>query len=661
MNELQIEAEKNRLRKKVSTIYNALKKFNTTIERGDVKFNFTVILPPVPTIGFTEVAQMNDFGFVYDDDSGETVIEKVQPRIIIPRFYIVYDEKFIDNLEWAKKPDFNWLQAKIKEIVINKFKHFKINITHIQNHVWLPIDEVNLDDTSSLWNSNFQHKILFEETSETFEVEKQRLLKKLKSILQIYRKGTVTLRCESSDEDLFFDYEILGEPNDIKFLGKYGKPDELGNRTINGLKLETQFDEIVIYPKQQNDYLTLMKCNLSAYSIMKVLKSRFKKFDIIADFWEGRFIESENLNESWDIEKPLNHIFTDKVAPKYELLSSTITDQERNHLKKRAQKIYHTYNNGSFTAHLVSDETTSIDLKINYSLPDVPNGFNAILTKPEGSLNGRLTSYISLLISDIKLYIDFDNPYHQPLKNLIKDSLDKSGDYYTIPTKGKKRGLIVTDIILQALKKDILKNFKRFNINVHLRLIPKLEVAVNESWDDEGYKDRQYYIDLEENPISDEEYNRLKKKAKTLYKLFKEGEFISHLQSSDGKTMATGKIRYVLPDEPKSFTPEFKRMGGEWWDSEDTRRSTIPKLVVYDTQIKLYIVPTNDSDLNDRLKSIFSESLINNGDHYLLKPEQRGRGNNNEVVIELRRELMRTISSKFHKFKTQIGFDTGYQ
>jgi hypothetical protein len=366
-----LEIKKNKLREKVEKIYNAFKKFNTVIERGGVKFKFTIILPPVPTINFKEVGKINDFGlFVYDED-GEIYIDKLEPYLIIPKFYIIYDEEMIENLEWSQKPDYMWLESKIKEKILKNFKNFKTDVSHFGKAFWRTFEKTNLDDTSDLWNPNFK----------------------------------------------------------------------------NGL-----------------------------------------------------------LSESWDVEKPLNHLFADKVAPKYELLSSAITDQERNHLKKRAQKIYHTYNNGSFTAHLVSDETTSIDLKINYSLPDVPYSFNAVLTKPETSLNGRLTSYITLLIPDIKLYIDFDNPYHQPLKDLIKNSLDKSGEYYIIPTKGKKRGLIVTDIILQAFKEDIVKNFKRFNINIHLRSIPKPEVAVNESWDDiaisEGYT---------EADITDEKRNKIKK------------------------------------------------------------------------------------------------------------------------------------------------------
>lgn len=159
----ELEADKSRLRKKVEKIYDAFKKFNTIIERSEIKFKFTIILPPVATVNFSAVGKINDMGlYVYDDD-GEIVVDKLQPYLIIPRFYIIYDEEMIENLEWSQKPDFMWLESKIKDKIIKNFKNFKIDVSHFGKAVWRTFEKTNLDDTSDLWNPNFKSGILSEE------------------------------------------------------------------------------------------------------------------------------------------------------------------------------------------------------------------------------------------------------------------------------------------------------------------------------------------------------------------------------------------------------------------------------------------------------------------------------------------------------------------
>jgi hypothetical protein len=227
-----LEIKKNKLREKVGKIYNAFKKFNTTLGRGEVVFKFTILLPPVATINFKEVGKVNDFGtFTYDED-GEMFIDKLEPYLIIPRFYIIYDEEMIENLEWSQKPDYMWLESKIKDKIIKNFKNFKIDVSHFGKAFWRTFEKTNLDDISDLWNPNFKSGILSEEYTEADITDEKR--NKIKKVFNALRTGTVTVDSEN----------ILNhKPTKYKYVMNPEYHLEIGHQT----------GKLIVFPDNTND------------------------------------------------------------------------------------------------------------------------------------------------------------------------------------------------------------------------------------------------------------------------------------------------------------------------------------------------------------------------------------------------------------------------
>jgi hypothetical protein len=227
-----LDIKKNQLRKKVGKIYDVFKKFNTTLVRGEVVFKFTIILPPVATINFKEVGKVNDFGtFVYDED-GEIYVEELQPYLIIPKFYIIYDEEMIEGLEWSQKPDYMWLESKIKDKIIKNFKNFKIDISHIGKAVWRTFEKTNLDDTSDLWNPNYRDGLLSEGYTEADITDENR--NRVKKLYNVLKTGVVTVDAEN----------ILNhKPTKYKYVMNSEYDLEIGHQT----------GKLIVFPKVTNE------------------------------------------------------------------------------------------------------------------------------------------------------------------------------------------------------------------------------------------------------------------------------------------------------------------------------------------------------------------------------------------------------------------------
>ena len=301
-----LDIKKNQLRKKVGKIYDVFKKFNTTLGRGEVVFKFTIILPPVATVNFKEVGKINDFGtFVYDED-GEMFIDELQPYIIIPRFYIIYDEEMIENLKWSEKPDYMWLESKIKDKIIKNFKNFKIDVSHIGKAVWKTFEKTNLDDTSDLWNPNHRDGLLSEEYTEAgideswddeghkpdsyyeelednpvSEEEYNRVKRKGKKVYSALKTGVVNINAykEVFNFSVKLRYVLPDEPKYFRMqLKRYGK-NEFGiihrypipKITVDRSEIKIYIEEVTI-----QDGKVLIEPDLF---IEKILSRTFPKVD----------------------------------------------------------------------------------------------------------------------------------------------------------------------------------------------------------------------------------------------------------------------------------------------------------------------------------------------------------------------------------------------
>jgi hypothetical protein len=237
-----LDIKKNQLRKKVGKIYDVFKKFNTTLGRGEVVFKFTIILPPVATINFKEVGKINDFGtFVYDED-GEMYVDEIQPYIIIPRFYIIYDEEMIENLEWSQKPDYMWLESKIKDKIIKNFKNFKIDVSHIGKAVWRTFEKTNLDDTSDLWNPNHRDGLLSEEYTEADITDEKR--NRVKKLYNTFKTGVVTV-----DSENILDHK----PTKYKYVLNSEYDLEIGHRSGKLIVFPDGLNDVVLKVYRMND------------------------------------------------------------------------------------------------------------------------------------------------------------------------------------------------------------------------------------------------------------------------------------------------------------------------------------------------------------------------------------------------------------------------
>lgn len=317
MDELELEADKSRLRNKVEKIYDVFKKFNTTLGRGKVVFKFTVILPPVATVNFKEVPKYNQFGVYQHDDEGRAIFDYHQPHLIIPRFYIIYDEEMIENLEWSQKPDYMWLESKIKDKIIKNFKNFKIDVSHFGKAVWRTFEKTNLDDTSDLWNPNFKNGIFeswddeghkpdsyYEELEDNpvSEEEYNRVKRKGKKVYSALKTGVVNINAykEVFNFSVKLRYVLPDEPKYFRMqLKRYGK-NEFGIIHRYPIpKIIVDRTEIKIYIEDvtiQNSEV-LIEPDLF---IEKIISRTFTKVDDYYTVNDVEMMKGMYVSEAWD-------------------------------------------------------------------------------------------------------------------------------------------------------------------------------------------------------------------------------------------------------------------------------------------------------------------------------------------------------------------------